>query len=149
MLLAQGATRVYAVDNGRGQLHPTLRGDRRVISLEGVDARRLSRAIIPEDVSAIVADVSFIALSSVLPVPLSFASAGCWLVALIKPQFESGRDVVPRSGVVTDPVVHQNAVNRVRQWLGDQAGWRILGVIESPITGGDGNREFLIGAMHD
>lgn len=148
VLLAGGAVRVYAVDNGRGQLHPVLQGDSRVIALEGVDARKLTRTDVPEDVNAIVADLSFIALSAALPVPLSFAAADCWLVALIKPQFEAGRDAVPKSGVIRDPVAHQQAVDRVRQWLSDQAGWRVIGVVESPITGGDGNREFLIGAMH-
>jgi 23S rRNA (cytidine1920-2'-O)/16S rRNA (cytidine1409-2'-O)-methyltransferase len=148
-LLAAGAVKVYAVDNGHGQLHPRLLADARVVSREGQDARELSRLIIPEPVTALASDVSFISLTKVLPAALPLAAPGCWLVALIKPQFEAAPGDVPKSGVVKDPVVHCRAVTRVRQWLGAQPGWRIRGITSSPILGGSGNTEFLIGASLD
>ena len=118
VLLARGATRVYAVDVGHGQLAPRLASDPRVISLERCDARRLDRALVPEPVGAIVADVSFISLTKALPVPLALAGPGAWLVALIKPQFEAGRAAVGKGGVVRDPAARQQAVRPCA------AGWR-------------------------
>jgi 23S rRNA (cytidine1920-2'-O)/16S rRNA (cytidine1409-2'-O)-methyltransferase len=149
VLLAHGARRVYSVDVGTGQLHPSLAGDRRVVHLEGTDARRLSRAEVPEPVDAIVADVSFISLTQVLSVPLSLAGEKAWLVALIKPQFEAGREHVGKSGIVRDAAAFALAVEKVSRWIAAQPGWRVVGVIESPITGGSGNREMLIGARRD
>jgi 23S rRNA (cytidine1920-2'-O)/16S rRNA (cytidine1409-2'-O)-methyltransferase len=149
VLLAHGARRVYAVDVGTGQLHPSLAGDRRVVHLEGTDARRLSRAEVPEPVDAIVADVSFISLTQVLSAPLSLAGETAWLVALIKPQFEAGREHVGKSGIVRDAAAIAMAVEKVSRWIAAQPGWRVVGVIESPITGGSGNREMLIGARRD
>ena len=146
VLLEAGARRVYAVDVGRGQLHPSLRQDSRVVSLEGTDARVLSRAEVSEPVGALVADVSFISLTKVLPVPLSFAARGAWLIALIKPQFEAGRAAVGKSGVVRDPADRQRAVDLVSSWLSQQPGWTVEGVIDSPLLGGSGNQEYLIGA---
>lgn len=146
VLLEAGARRVYAVDVGRGQLDPVVKQDDRVVSLESTDARALTPAEIPQPVGAIMADVSFISLTKVLPVPLSFAAPGAWLIALIKPQFEAGREAVGKGGVVRDPDDRHRAVVTVRKWLAAQPGWEVAGVIESPIPGGSGNQEFLIGA---
>jgi 23S rRNA (cytidine1920-2'-O)/16S rRNA (cytidine1409-2'-O)-methyltransferase len=146
VLLARGATRVYAVDVGHGQLDSRLAADPRVVPLEGRDARRLDRAAVPEPIGALVADVSFISLTKVLPVPLSLSRPGAWLVALIKPQFEAGRAAVGKRGIVRDPAARQRAVEQVRGWVAEQPGWRVLAVIPSPIAGGSGNREFLLGA---
>lgn len=148
VLLDRGSPRVFAVDNGRDQLHPTLRRDPRVISLEETDARRLTPELIPGPVGAIVADVSFISLAKVLPVPMNLAARGCWLVGLIKPQFEAEPAWIPKDGVITDRDVHEDAVAIIKRWLDACAGWRVVGTIESPIKGGDGNTEFLIGAIH-
>lgn len=146
VLLAAGARRVYAVDVGRGQLHEALRLDPRVVSLEATDSRDLTEADVPEPVGAIVADVSFISLTKALAVPLSFAAPNAWLIALIKPQFEAGRAAVGKDGVVRDPADRQRAVAFVRDWLAAQPDWGEAGVIESPLLGGAGNQEFLIGA---
>ena len=149
VLLEAGARRVYAVDVGRSQLDASLREDPRVVSLEGTDARSLSAKQVPEWVNAIVADVSFISLTKLLPVPLSFAAPGAWLAALVKPQFEAGREAVGKGGIVRDPADCQRAVDVVRTWLALQPGWSVEGVIESPLPGGSGNQEFLIGARRD
>jgi 23S rRNA (cytidine1920-2'-O)/16S rRNA (cytidine1409-2'-O)-methyltransferase len=148
VLLQAGATRVYAVDVGRGQLDARIAGDERVISLEATDARTLSSELMPEPVDAIVADVSFISLTKVLPVPLSLASANAWLVALVKPQFEAGRQAVGKGGVVRDTADRERSVETVREWIAKQPGWTVNGVIDSPIVGGSGNQEFLLGAVH-
>jgi 23S rRNA (cytidine1920-2'-O)/16S rRNA (cytidine1409-2'-O)-methyltransferase len=148
VLLQAGATRVYAVDVGRGQLDARIAGDERVISLEATDARTLSSELMPEPVDAIVADVSFISLTKVLPVPLSLASANAWLVALVKPQFEAGRQAVGKGGVVRDAADRERSVETVREWIAKQPGWTVNGVIDSPIVGGSGNQEFLLGAVH-
>ena len=149
VLLEAGAARVYAVDVGTGQLHPTLAADPRITSLEGRDARTLDRAAIPEPVGAIVADVSFISLTLALPAPLALAAPGAWLTALVKPQFEAGRAHVGKGGVVRDEAARTAAVDKVRDWLASQPGWRIIGVIPSPLEGGAGNVEYLIGARRD
>jgi 23S rRNA (cytidine1920-2'-O)/16S rRNA (cytidine1409-2'-O)-methyltransferase len=146
LLLERGATRVYAVDVGRGQLHPTLMGDPRVVSLEGQDARRLTRAHVPEPVGAIVADVSFIPLATALPAALALAATDPWLVALVKPQFEVGPAHVGKSGLVRDATARAAAVARVVAWLTHDRGWRIVGDVASPITGGSGNVEHLLAA---
>ncbi len=148
VLLTRGAKKVYAVDVGRDQLHSSLRGNPRVVSLEATDARRIDDVLVPESVSAITADVSFISLTQALPAALRRASHGAWLVALIKPQFEAGRDAVGKGGLVRDEANRLRAIQRVREFLGS-AGWRVFGVIESPITGGSGNVEYLIGARND
>ena len=148
-LLARGAARVYAVDVGHGQLHARVAVDARVVSLEGRDARHLDRTLVPAPLGAIVADVSFISLTKALPVPLTLARAGAWLVALIKPQFEAGRAAVGKRGIVRDPAARQRAVDLVRTWVAAQRGWRVLDVIPSPIVGGSGNAEFLLGAVRD
>ena len=149
VLLDRGAARVYAVDVGHGQLHPRIAADPRVAQLEGVDARSLDHARIPDPVGAIVADVSFISLTLALPSALTLAAPGAWLVALVKPQFETGRAGVGKGGIVRDPIRREAAVERVGAWLAAQSGWRLLGVMPSPISGGSGNIEYLIGAVHD
>jgi 23S rRNA (cytidine1920-2'-O)/16S rRNA (cytidine1409-2'-O)-methyltransferase len=148
-LLQAGAVRVYAVDVGRGQLNQSLRRDPRIVNLEGCDARRLTAAEIPEPVAAIVADVSFISLTKVLPAVLRLAAPGAWLVALLKPQFELEPAAIGKRGIVKDQSARDRAVSKVREWLRAQLGWRVLGVIPSPILGGSGNQEFLIGARRD
>ncbi|MDX2202438.1 MAG: TlyA family RNA methyltransferase [Hyphomicrobiaceae bacterium] len=149
VLLDAGAARVYAIDVGHGQLHPSLSGDPRVVAREGSDARDLTPADIAEPVGAVVVDVSFISLLKVLPAVLPLAARGAWLVALIKPQFEVGRAAVGKRGIVRDAKARQAAVTAVEQFLAGQPGWRLLGVVPSPITGGSGNLEYLIGASHD
>jgi 23S rRNA (cytidine1920-2'-O)/16S rRNA (cytidine1409-2'-O)-methyltransferase len=148
-LLARGAARVYAVDVGHGQLHASLASDARVVALEGCDARHLDRMRVSEPVGAIVADVSFISLTKALPVPMTLVGAGAWLVALIKPQFEAGRAAIGKGGIVRNPAARQRAVELVRDWIPAQPGWRVLDVIPSPIAGGSGNEEFLLGAVRD
>ena len=145
VLLERGAARVYAVDVGHGQLHATLRADRRVRSVEGFNARNLSRAEIPEPVDALVADVSFISLKLVLPPALDLARKDAWLVALVKPQFESGRAGIDKHGVVRDVDIREKVVADIVQWLTRRA-WPVEGTMESPVTGGSGNREYLVAA---
>lgn len=142
--LARGAAKVYAVDVGRGQLAWKLRQDPRVVVCEGVNARCLGRAEVPEPVDAIVCDASFIGLETLLPAPLALAAPGAWLVALIKPQFEAGRDRVGKGGVVRDAAVREEVCARIRVWLDGRPGWSVAGLTESPITGADGNVEYLI-----
>lgn len=146
VLLSRGAARVHAVDVGRGQLHPRVARDPRVVSLEGVDARRLDRALVPEPVGLIVCDASFIGLEKVLPAALALAEPGAELVALIKPQFEVGPERVGKGGLVRDPAARAEAVAGVRAWL-EASGWTVRGEAESPIAGGDGNVEFLVWAV--
>jgi 23S rRNA (cytidine1920-2'-O)/16S rRNA (cytidine1409-2'-O)-methyltransferase len=145
VLLTRGAARVYAVDSGTNQLAWKLRQDPRVIVHEQTSARVLTTTHIPEAVDLIVCDASFIALSKVLDVPLGFAKHGGRLLALVKPQFEAGRAEVGKGGVVRDPAVHARVCGEVAEWLSGR-GWRVEGVTPSPITGPEGNVEFLIGA---
>jgi len=146
VLLAHGAARVHAVDVGHGQLAWKLRTDPRVVVHEKTNARYLDAAAIAEPIGALVCDASFIGLATLLPAPLALCGPGAWAVALIKPQFEAGPDLVGRKGVVRDPAVHEAVCARVRAWWAGLAGWRVLGITESPITGPEGNREFLIAA---
>lgn len=145
VLLARGAARVYAVDVGQGQLAWALRQDPRVIVLERTNARRLTRTQIPEPVELITADVSFISLTLALPPALALAADAAHAVALIKPQFEAGREEVGRGGIVRDAGVHDRVCGRIASFL-EEAGWQVIGLAESPITGAGGNREFLIAA---
>jgi 23S rRNA (cytidine1920-2'-O)/16S rRNA (cytidine1409-2'-O)-methyltransferase len=149
VLLSRGATKVYAVDVGHGQLAWKLRRDSRVFVLERTNARNLSRRDVPEPVDGIVCDASFIGLEVVLPAPLALAGPQAHLVALIKPQFEVGPAEVGKGGIVRDPALHGRVCDRIAAWLGDQPGWTVLGITDSPIAGADGNREFLIAARHD
>ena len=144
VLLARGAAQVFAVDVGQGQLAWKLRQDARVVVLERVNARHLTRAEVPDPVGLIVCDASFIGLETVLPAPMALAAPGARLVALIKPQFEVGKDNVGKGGIVRDPALQEGVCRRIEAWLGAQEGWRVLGVTESPIQGAEGNKEFLI-----
>jgi 23S rRNA (cytidine1920-2'-O)/16S rRNA (cytidine1409-2'-O)-methyltransferase len=144
VLLARGAGRIYAVDVGYGQLAAKLRENSRVVLLERVNARNLTRAQVPESVDLIVCDASFIGLEVVLPAPLALAAESARLVALIKPQFEVGKGKVGKGGVVRDPALRHAVCDRIVAWLSAQAGWRVEGLIESPILGADGNQEFLV-----
>lgn len=143
--LSRGAARVYAVDVGRDQLHATLAGDPRVVELSGTDARTLDAALIPQTPNLIVTDVSFISLAKALPAALALAGPGADLVALVKPQFEAGRDRVGKGGIVKDEAVRRETLADVAAWLEGQ-GWTVRATADSPITGGDGNAEFLLWA---
>ena len=144
VLLSRGAKRVYAVDVGHGQLAWKLRQDPRVVVRERVNARYLSRTEIPEPVDIITCDASFIGLATVLPAPLALAAEKAQLVALIKPQFEAGPSHVGKGGVVRDPEVHRQVCERAAVWVAAQPGWAVAGIVESPIRGPEGNREFLL-----
>lgn len=144
--LQRGAARVYAVDVGRGQLHPKLAGDPRVVGLEGVDARNLDPRLIPVAPDLIVTDVSFIGLAKALPAALALAAGGADLVALVKPQFEVGPEHVGRGGLVKDEAARRRALDDVAAFL-TASRWTVRAVADSPIAGGDGNREFLLWAQ--
>ncbi len=146
VLLANGAAKVHAVDVGHGQLAWKLRSDARVVVHERTNARHLTAEAIADPIGALVCDASFIGLATLLPAPLALCVPGAWAVALIKPQFEAGPEHVGNKGVVRDPAVHQAVCDRIVGWWGGLPGWRVIGVTESPITGPEGNREFLIGA---
>ncbi|MBS7698304.1 MULTISPECIES: TlyA family RNA methyltransferase [unclassified Chelatococcus] len=144
VLLGRDALKVYAVDVGHGQLHASVAADPRVVSLEGTDARGLTPAEIPDSIGFIVADVSFISLRLVLPPVLPLLADDAALVALVKPQFEAGRAHVAK-GIVRDPAIHARVCDDIADFVSG-LGFDVLGLIPSPIAGGDGNREFLIGA---
>ena len=147
VLLNHGARKVYAVDVGHGQLAWKLQQHPDVVSLEKTNARYLTREQVPEPIDCIVCDASFISLKTVLPAPLTLINPDSgWLIALIKPQFEAGKDQVGKKGVVRDSALHEAICADISDWLSAQPGWRMLGVTESPITGPEGNKEFLIGA---
>ncbi len=144
VLLSRGAARVYAVDVGHGQLAWKLRRDERVVVLERTNARYLSPDEIPAPVDVVVCDASFIGLKTVLPAALALAAPGARLVALIKPQFEVGKEQVGRKGVVRDPALHRAVCGDIRDWLDSLPGWSVIGLSESPVRGPEGNVEFLI-----
>jgi len=144
VLLAKGAARVYALDVGHGQLHERLRNNPRVVNIEGVNARNIPDGLVPAP-DWIVTDVSFISLEKALPVALALAQSGAVLVALIKPQFEVGRAAIGKGGIVRDAAAQQAARIRIETFL-ETEGWRIDARGDSPIPGGDGNREFLVAA---
>ena len=146
VLLTRGAARVYAVDSGTNQLAWKLRQDPRVVVHEQTSARILTAVHIPEPVDLIVCDASFIGLAKVLERPLTFARPAARLLALIKPQFEAGPGEVGKGGVVRDPAIHARVCADVEAWVAAQPGWRVHGIVESPITGPEGNVEFLIAA---
>ena len=150
VLLEGGAEKVYAIDVGHAQLHDSIKSDPRVVSLERTDARTLDRDLIAEPVMAIVADVSFISLEKALPAALQLAGPGAWLVALIKPQFEAdGPSLIGKGGVVRDAAVREQAIERVARFIKSVPGWRVSGTLPSPIEGGSGNIEYLLGAVLD
>jgi 23S rRNA (cytidine1920-2'-O)/16S rRNA (cytidine1409-2'-O)-methyltransferase len=148
VLLSRGAAKIYAVDVGTNQLAWKLRQDPRVVVHEQTNARSLAAGIVPEAVDIIVCDASFIGLAKVLEAPLRLAKRGARLVALIKPQFEAGREEVGKGGVVRDPSVHERVCREARAWVQSQ-GWSVVGVTQSPITGSEGNVEFLLGAVNN
>lgn len=145
VLLARGAARIHAIDVGHGQLAPEVAEDPRVVSHEGVNARALTAADIADPIAVVVCDVSFISLRLALPPALALAEPGAMLVALVKPQFEVGREALGKGGIVRDPAEGERVAHAIADWLAAQ-GWTVLGRIASPIAGGDGNREFLLGA---
>ncbi len=156
ILLARGATRVYAIDVGHNQLHPRLSSDSRVVVMDGVNARDLttemllqatSLNVLPKLPDLIVCDASFISLVKVLPAALALAAPGAFLLALIKPQFEVGRNNVGKRGLVRDGTLHMQTTLRVKKWLTKDMGWIHIGSVKSPIDGSEGNREFLIAAI--
>jgi 23S rRNA (cytidine1920-2'-O)/16S rRNA (cytidine1409-2'-O)-methyltransferase len=147
VLLTRGAARVYAVDSGTNQLAWKLRQDERVVVLEKTNARNLTAAEIPEPIDLIVCDASFIGLAKVLDRPIGFAKPDARMVALIKPQFEAGREEVGKGGVVRDSAVHERVCAEVRAWA-ESRGWHVAGIEQSPITGPEGNIEFLLAALH-
>jgi 23S rRNA (cytidine1920-2'-O)/16S rRNA (cytidine1409-2'-O)-methyltransferase len=148
VLLTGGAAKVYAVDVGTNQLAWKLRQDPRVIVLEQTNARYLTSEKVPEAVDIVTCDASFISLSKVLESPLKLAKPGAKLVALVKPQFEAGREEVGKGGVVRDPAVRGRVCRDAAEWIESQ-GWSIIGTTQSPITGPEGNVEFLVGAVKD
>jgi len=145
VLLSRGAAKVYAVDVGTNQLAWKLRQDPRVVVHEQTNARSLDESIVPEPVDVVVCDASFISLAKVLEAALKLAKPGAKLVGLIKPQFEAGREEVGKGGVVRDPAVHERVCVETKAWVEAQ-GWAVLGITPSPITGPEGNIEFLLGA---
>jgi 23S rRNA (cytidine1920-2'-O)/16S rRNA (cytidine1409-2'-O)-methyltransferase len=146
VLLERGALQVIAVDVGHGQMAPQLANDPRVILYEGLNARDLTGAYVPDGVTLIVCDVSFISLRLALPAALALVKPGCVLIALIKPQFEVGREHVGKGGLVTDEVQHTRVCDEVSTFLRD-CGWDVESVVPSPVLGGDGNKEFLVAAV--
>ncbi|WP_439514786.1 TlyA family RNA methyltransferase [Oceanibaculum nanhaiense] len=144
VLLSRGAARIYAVDVGHGQLAWKLRQDERVVVLERTNARHLTAEQIPDAIDLVVCDASFIGLELVLSRPLELTGPDAFLVALIKPQFEVGKERVGKGGVVRDPDLHEEVCQRIAGWLAAQSGWTVLGIEPSPILGPEGNREFLI-----
>ncbi|MDO9335968.1 MAG: TlyA family RNA methyltransferase [Caulobacter sp.] len=143
--LLRGAGRVYAVDVGQGQLHPRVADDPRVVELSGQDARALDADLIPDPPGLVVCDLSFISVTKALGPALALAAAGADLVLLVKPQFEAGRERVGKGGIVSDPAIRKHCLETVAAWVADQ-GWTVQATTDSPITGGDGNHEFLLWA---
>lgn len=146
VLLEAGVRKVFALDVGHNQLHPSLAGDDRVVNLEGLNARDLTGDDLGEPVDVIVSDVSFISLRLALPPALKLAKPGAWLFALIKPQFEAGKKAVGKGGIVRDPDVRAKVSDDLCHWLKHDQGWAVEGLIASPIAGGDGNVEFIVAA---
>jgi 23S rRNA (cytidine1920-2'-O)/16S rRNA (cytidine1409-2'-O)-methyltransferase len=148
VLLTRDARRVFALDVGHDQLHPKLAADPRVVNIEGVNARDLEAGSIDEPIQAITADVSFISLKLALPVALALASKGAWGIFLVKPQFEIGRDRIGKGGIVRDREAGRGTAEAIAGWIEADMGWTVDGIIDSPIEGGDGNHEYLLGARH-
>jgi 23S rRNA (cytidine1920-2'-O)/16S rRNA (cytidine1409-2'-O)-methyltransferase len=144
VLLLRDAKHVHAVDVGHSQLHPKVANDPRVTNLEGTDARSLNADLIPEPADLLVSDVSFISLKLVLPSSVALLKSQAKLALLVKPQFEAGRDNV-KKGIVRDPEVHRAVCDDIRAFI-TSLGFTVDGIVPSPIEGGDGNREFLLGA---
>lgn len=146
VLLERGAARVYAFDVGRGQMEESIAGDPRVVSREGINARDLCAADLPEPVGTLTADLSFISLKLALKPALSLVQAGAWAILLVKPQFEVGRSRVGKGGIVRAAAMREAALQDMVGFIAGKAGWHVLGSVESPIQGGDGNIEYLLAA---
>lgn len=144
--LTRGAAKVYAVDVGHGQLAWKLRQDERVVVLEKTNARHLTAEIIPEPADLVVCDASFIGLKTVLPAAMGLTRPNARLIALIKPQFEVGKERVGKGGVVRDPALHAEVCAEIEAWMNELPGWHVVGLTQSPILGPEGNMEFLIAA---
>ncbi|MBT3916777.1 MAG: TlyA family RNA methyltransferase [Rhodospirillaceae bacterium] len=149
VLLNRGAAKVYAADVGHGQLAWKIRNDERVVVLERTNARHITADEVPDEIDFICCDASFIGLQTILPAPLSLAGENAQMIALIKPQFEVGKSQVGKKGVVRDPALHEEVCDRISAWLDGLADWHVLGIEESPITGPEGNKEFLIAARRN
>ncbi|MBX7146734.1 MAG: TlyA family RNA methyltransferase [Alphaproteobacteria bacterium] len=145
VLLTHGAKKIYAVDVGYGQLAWKLRDNPRVIIMEKTNARYLQSKNFSEKIDLITCDASFIGLRTILPASLHLVGNEAWLIALIKPQFEVGKKDLGKGGIVTDPVLHQKVCDTIWKWVEEQ-GWNVMDIIESPILGAEGNKEFLLGA---
>jgi 23S rRNA (cytidine1920-2'-O)/16S rRNA (cytidine1409-2'-O)-methyltransferase len=146
VLLERGANHVIAVDVGHDQLHPRLRADERITNYEGLNARVLEEDHLEgREIGAIVSDVSFISLKLALPPALEMAESGAFCVLLVKPQFEAGREAISKAGLLKDPDTAPAVAAELERWLVEDMGWTSLGLVPSPITGGDGNVEFLLG----
>lgn len=150
VLLERGAAHVTGVDVGHGQLHPKLGTDPRVTNLESLNARDLSREdLAGKFIGFVTSDVSFISLKLALPPALALAEAGAQCVLLVKPQFEAGRDAIGKGGLLKDPSQGPTIAEDLAQWLDNQPGWRSIGILPSPVSGGDGNHEYLLGGVKD
>lgn len=154
VLLERGAAEVFGVDVGHDQMHASLRGHPRLHVLEGINARHLDRSHIPASFTCLVSDVSFISLRLALPPALQMAEAGTFAALLVKPQFEVGKDGIGKGGLVRDAAEGLRAAEAIANWLNgaeDPAcqGWRVLDLVPSPIQGGDGNQEYLLGALKE
>ena len=153
VLLERGATKVYGIDVGHDQMHPNLLGNERLVSLEGVNARALDASHVPEPFDCLVNDVSFISLRLALPPALQMAQHGAFACLLVKPQFEVGKQGIGKGGLVRDPATGDAAARSIADWLdgedGPCHGWRVIDLVPSPILGGDGNKEYLLGAIKD
>jgi 23S rRNA (cytidine1920-2'-O)/16S rRNA (cytidine1409-2'-O)-methyltransferase len=144
VLLERGAAHVTALDVGHAQLDQKLRNDPRVTDIEGLNARNLTQGDLSTLTQAIVSDVSFISLKLALPPALALAEAGAWVVMLVKPQFEAGRENVGKGGMLKDPSSGPQIATDLETWLNSLGGWQSFGVIPSPIAGGDGTKEYLL-----
>jgi 23S rRNA (cytidine1920-2'-O)/16S rRNA (cytidine1409-2'-O)-methyltransferase len=148
VLLQRGAAHVTSIDVGHGQIHPRVAGDERVTSIEGLNARYLTTEDINERaIDFIVSDVSFISLKLALVPALELAEAGAHCVLLVKPQFEAGREAVSKAGLLKLPETAPDVAAELERWLVEEMGWQSLGLIPSPIAGGDGNHEFLLAGL--
>ena len=148
VLLQHGAAKVYAVDVGHDQLHEKLRNDPRVVSLEGVNARDLDATLIPDPIDVLVADVSFISLTKVLPPCVPLLKPRAWAIVLVKPQFEAGRQDIGSGGVVRDEAVRQRCLDAIIAFAQNDLHWTLVGTLPSPVLGPNGNQEFLA-AFHN
>ena len=144
VLLQNGATHVTAIDVGHGQMHPRISGDPRVTNVEGLNARNLTADDIGHPITFIVSDVSFISLKLALPPALDLAETGAIAAILVKPQFEAGRDAIGKGGLLKDPSSAPDVAAELERWFVEDMGWTSLGLIPSPIAGGDGNQEYLL-----